>query len=98
LVVPYLLANIDTDTRYKYITDAFTENSLVDWIPKKPLHMYHGDVDITVPYNNSVVSYDKLIANGASKSIVTFTTVPGTHYTGVVPYLEDFIPKMLSLK
>ncbi|MEK6783427.1 MAG: lipase family protein [Bacteroidota bacterium] len=93
-----LLTKIDSDTRYKYIVDAFEENSLVDWIPKKPLHMYHGDIDITVPYDNSVVTYNKLISNGASEAIVTFTTVPGTHYTGVIPYLEDFIPKMLSLK
>ena len=62
------------------------------------MYMYHGDIDVTVPYNNSLISYNKLIANGASKSIVTFTTIPGTHYTGVAPYLESFIPKMLSLK
>lgn len=98
LVSADLLSKIDSDTRYKYIVDAFKENSLVDWTPTKPMHMYHGDIDITVPYNNSVISYNKLIANGASKSVVTFTTIPGTHYTGVTPYLEDFIPKMLALK
>lgn len=98
LVSADLLSKIDSDTRYKYIVDAFKENSLVDWVPTKPMYMYHGDIDITVPYNNSVISYNKLIANGASKSVVTFTTIPGTHYTGVTPYLEDFIPKMLDLR
>lgn len=93
-----ILANINTSAKYKYIVDAFNENSLVDWTPKVKMFMYHGDADITVPYQNSVITYQKLIANGASNSTVTFTTLPGkTHYTGVVPYIEQFVPKMLEL-
>ncbi|MFZ6000069.1 MAG: alpha/beta hydrolase family protein [Bacteroidota bacterium] len=98
LVSADILANINTSARYKYIVDAFNENSLVDWTPKVKMFMYHGDADITVPYQNSVITYQKLIANGASNSTVTFTTLPGkTHYTGVVPYIEQFVPKMLEL-
>lgn len=94
-----LLNNINTNAQYKYIVDAFNDNSLVDWKPTVKMFMYHGDADITVPYQNSVVSYNKLIANGASTSVVTFTTLPGkTHGTGVVPYIELFIPKMIELK
>lgn len=98
LVSADILANINTSAKYKYIVDAFNENSLVDWTPKVKMFMYHGDADITVPYQNSVITYQKLIANGASNSTVTFTTLPGkTHYTGVVPYIEQFVPKMLEL-
>lgn len=94
-----LLLHIDTDTKYKYIVDAFNQNSLTDWKPLKKMYMYHGDADITVPYNNSVITYNKLIANGASASVVSFTSLPGaTHGTGVLPYVEKFIPIMLSLK
>jgi pimeloyl-ACP methyl ester carboxylesterase len=94
-----LKANINTDARYKYITDAFNENSLTDWKPAIRMMMYHGDADVTVPYNNSVITYQKLIAHGASPSILTLTTLPGaTHGTGVLPYIEDFIPKMIQLK
>lgn len=99
LITADILAHIDTDTKYKYIVDAFANNSVVDWKPAIPVFMYHGDVDTTVPYNNSVVSYNKLIANGASPSIVTFTTLQGAdHYTGIFPYIELFIPKMMSMK
>ncbi|MBS1490652.1 MAG: hypothetical protein JSS93_09000 [Bacteroidetes bacterium] len=99
LVTPDILANINTNTRYQYIVNAFTENSLLDWYPTTKMYMYHGDADITVPYQNSVATYNTLLANGASPSVLTFTTLPGaTHGTGVVPYIQDFIPIMLSLK
>lgn len=99
LITPDILANINTSVNYQYITTAFNENSLLDWYPKVKMYMYHGDADITVPYQNSVNTYNKLIANGASTSVLTFTTLPGaTHATGVVPYIEKFIPTLLSLK
>lgn len=99
LVTADILANIDSDQKYKYIVDAFEENSLVDWTPHIPVHMYHGDADVTVPYNNSQITYNKLIANGASASVVTFTNLPGaTHYTGVFPYLELILPQLLAGK
>ena len=99
LVSEDLPIHIDTDAKYKYIADAFKLNSLTDWTPTKKMFMYHGDADITVPYTNSVATYNKLIANGASTSTISLTTLPGaTHGTGVIPYIEDFIPKMLDLK
>src|SRR5258706_649854 len=94
-----LRANINTDARYKYVVDAFNENSLTDWKPTIKMFMYHGDADTTVPYENSVITYQKLIARGASSSILSLTTLPGKdHGTGVLPYIEDFIPKMMQLK
>lgn len=98
-IQPTLLSNIDTDPAYNLIVTAFEDNSLLDWIPQKPLHMYHGTEDNTVFYQNSVDTYNQLISNGASESIVTFTPLPGTnHGTGVGPYIEDFIPKLLDLR
>jgi pimeloyl-ACP methyl ester carboxylesterase len=99
LIQADLLANIDKDSKYKYIVDAFNENSLTDWKPQKRMFMYHGDADVTVPYNNSVGTYNKLIANGASSSVVTFTTLPGKdHGSGVIPYVEAFVAELLKLK
>ena len=99
LVTPNLLANIDTDPRYQYIVEAFKENSLLDWKPTIKMYLYHGDADTTVPYQNSVDTYGKLIANGASVDILTLTTLNGkTHATGVQPYIEDIIPKILSME
>jgi pimeloyl-ACP methyl ester carboxylesterase len=99
LIQPDLLANIDTSPEYTYLVDAFEENSLTDWVPSNLMFMYHGDADTTVPYSNSVTTYNKLIANGASASVVTLTALPGAdHGSGVVPYVETFINKLLELK
>jgi pimeloyl-ACP methyl ester carboxylesterase len=99
LVKQDLLLNIDTQAKYKHLVDAFNENSLTDWKPTIPMFMYHGDADVTVPYQNSVTTYNKLLASGASTSVVTLTALPGKdHGSGVLPYIEAFIPKMLQLK
>ncbi|MEZ4972166.1 MAG: lipase family protein [Cyclobacteriaceae bacterium] len=93
------IANFETGTKYENLRNAFLDNSLVNWTPKVKIFMYHGDADITVPFDNSVITYNKLIDNGASTDILKFFVIEGgTHSTGVIPYIEDFIPKMLDLK
>jgi pimeloyl-ACP methyl ester carboxylesterase len=99
LISDDIRTKINTDPKYKYILDALTENSLTDWVPKIPMYMYHGDADTTVPYSNSVSTYNKLIANGASPSVVSLTTLPGeTHSSGIMPYVEMFVPRLLELQ
>ena len=93
-----LLANIDVDSKYDYMVEAFRENSLTDWVPLTPMYMYHGDADITVPYKNSQSAYDQLLDNGASMDVLHFITLPGAdHGSGLEPYIEDVIPKIMSL-
>lgn len=93
-----VLNNIDSDTKFSYLVDAFEANSLIDWTPEKLMYMYHGDADITVPFQNSVNTYDQLLKNGASPITIHFITLPGEdHGSGVLPYIEDFVPKMLEL-
>ena len=93
-----LLANIDTDPKYKFIIDAMSENSLTDWIPKTPIYMYHGDADKSVPYQNSVSVYQQLLSNGASADILHLITLQGAgHSSGVEPYLDDVIQRILDL-
>lgn len=99
LVNPTLLSGIDTDPQFSYIVDAFNDNSVNDFTPKIKIYMYHGDLDTTVPYQNSVDVFNQFIAEGASPEVVKFTTLPfATHSTGVVPYLIDFVDKLLKLK
>ncbi|MBT1695768.1 prolyl oligopeptidase family serine peptidase [Fulvivirgaceae bacterium PWU4] len=94
-----LRLNLDTDTRYAYIRNAFAENSLTDWAPSIPMYMYHGQQDTTVPYENSVTTYQKLIANGTSAETLKFIPLPGKdHTTGIDPYIDDVIKKMQQLK
>jgi pimeloyl-ACP methyl ester carboxylesterase len=98
LIQANVLANIDTDPAYDYLVDAFNENSLTDWAPEVKMYMYHGTSDATVPHQNSVDTYNKLIANGASSENLTLTSLTGTHSTAITPYIADFIPKLLALK
>jgi len=98
LVNNEFLTNVDK-AEYDFITTAFKDNSPIGWVPKIPVFMYHGDADITVPYQNSVNVYNQFIADGASKDIVTFTTLPGaTHGTGVGPYIEDFVGQLAKME
>ncbi len=84
------LANIDTDLKFEGIVNALNENGLVNWVPQHKMIMYHGTADITVPYDNSVVTYNKLLDNGASTDIITFIPLEGkTHYSGGQPYFLD---------
>jgi hypothetical protein len=98
LIQANVLTNIDTDETYDYLVEAFEENSLTDWKPTVTMYMYHGVSDATVPYENSVDTYNAFITNGASASLVTLTPLTGTHGTAITPYIADFIPKLLALK
>lgn len=99
LLVADLRNNFDTNADYAYLKNAFIENGLVDWTPTIKMYMYHGDADVTVPFENSVTTWNKLLDNGASPDVVKFYSIQGaTHSTGVFPYIEDFIQKMLELK
>lgn len=99
LLIADMVANIDTNPKYKHLVDAFNENGLTDWTPTHRMFMYHGDADVTVPYSNSVSTYNKLIANGTSTSVLTLTALPGKdHGSGIIPYVEAFVPELLKLR
>jgi pimeloyl-ACP methyl ester carboxylesterase len=99
LVQENLLKNVDTDAKYKYIVDAFNENSLLDWTPSVKMYMYHGNADTTVPYQNSVDTYNHFISAGASPETVTLTALPGAdHGSGIIPYIEELVKVVLVLK
>jgi pimeloyl-ACP methyl ester carboxylesterase len=91
--------NISTDSKYEYLINAFRENSLTDWTPTKQIYFYHGDADETVPYNNSQLTFQKLLDNGTPQNLITFITLTGsTHSTGAVPYFQDVISRLLKMK
>ena len=91
--------NIYSDSDLKVIVDAFEENSLDNWVPKTKMLMYHGTSDITVPYQNSVDTYNNFISNGASQSVIEFIPLNGkTHSSGSLPYIIDLFDKFNSLK
>lgn len=98
LIQPEMRTGLRTEARYKYLADALAANSLTDWAPKKRMFMYHGTSDKTVPFENSQHVYDVLIANGATKDVLSFTPLPGDHSTAVTPYVADLLLKLWELK
>ena len=91
--------NIFTDPDLKIIIDAFKENSLDNWVPKTKMFMYHGTSDITVPYQNSLDTYNNFLSNGASQSIIEFIPLNDeNHSSGALPYIIDLFDRFNSLK
>ena len=94
-----VLQNINTDPKYQFLREDFQENSLVDWAPSAPVYFYHGDADITVPLENTQLTYDKLISNGASPDDIHIVVFPGgDHNTSVAPYIVAVVKKLQELK
>ena len=98
LIHPEYLQN-PTASKYAFLNDAYKENSPTDWIPKAPVFMYHGDADITVPYQNSVGAYDGLIKAGASSELVTLTRIDGgNHSSSFSPYLVSMVKRLMDME
>ena len=99
LLQPDILNNIDTDPKYKYLNDAFAINSLHEFVPKKQMTMYHGTADITVPFQNSLYTYNSMIQEGASPDILSLIPLQDdTHESGVFPYIIHVIETFDALK
>ena len=99
LLTSNFINNIYTDADLKIIVDAFEENSLDQWIPKNKMIMYHGTDDITVPYQNSVDTYNSFISLGADKNIVEFIDLVGEHHSsGSLPYVVSLFDEFEKLK
>ncbi|MEL0008771.1 MAG: lipase family protein [Flammeovirgaceae bacterium] len=99
LLTSNFINNIFTDTDLKIIVDAFEENSLDQWIPKNKMIMYHGTDDITVPYQNSVDTYNSFISLGADKNTIAFIDLVGeNHSSGSLPYIVSLFDEFEKLK
>ena len=61
--------------------ESFEKNSLLDWKPKAPIKLFHGDNDDEVNYNNSVIAYDNLKSNGADIELIT---IDGGSHSGSI--------------
>jgi len=93
LLTATFLNEFDTAIRYTPLRLTMVSNTLVEWVPIAPMRMYHGTDDITVPFENSEVTFDKLIANGTSPQTLELIPIQGaTHTTGLIPMVESVIP------
>ena len=65
---------------------ALQENDLYDWIPQSTMYLFHGIIDESVPYQNSVVAYNKFVENGSES--VFFETLEESYggHAEAAPY------------
>jgi len=98
-IQPDVLESFETDPKFENWRTALNDNNLTNWSPQNTMIMYHGDNDVTVPYQNSVTTYESFLAAGSTSSNLTFITLEGkNHGSGVIPFLGDALLKFEELK
>ncbi|MDH5598354.1 MAG: hypothetical protein OEY34_04490, partial [Cyclobacteriaceae bacterium] len=93
------LNNSESNSIYVSLFWALDENSLHQWVPKTTMFLYHGTDDLTIPYENSVTTYNTMISNGAAPNILSLITLSGhNHSSGWVPYFLEVFERFEKLK
>lgn len=80
----------------KKFISALKENSLIDWVPRAPIKLFHGDADEYVPYENSLKAKDYFTSHGANVELITIKN--GTHLTAAEPSIIEAITWLESLR
>ncbi|MBN2572123.1 MAG: hypothetical protein JXA68_08350 [Ignavibacteriales bacterium] len=104
-ILPHTISSLfDTNFVKSFLNGSETEllsalqsNTWLDWTPKTPLKLYHGNADVTVPYKNAITAFNRLKSNGAT-NIELVTIEGGTHYTSVFPCLNAAYSWFKTLK
>ena len=93
------LSETYSNNDFSIFVDALEDNSLDNWTPRNKMFMYHGSSDITVPYQNSVDTYNRFLSKVSDKSSIEFITLDGKdHSSGSLPYILDIFEKFNALK
>lgn len=77
--------NADSDLM-KPLMAAFKKNSLVEWVPKAPIYMYHSTTDNVVPVINSENAYNYFKSHSSAKIETDFGDY-GSHNSALVNYV-----------
>jgi hypothetical protein len=64
-MLPEIVEEFENNEDY-FFRQLLAENDLYDWTPQSLTYLFHGISDHLVPYENSVIAYDKFIENGAT--------------------------------
>ena len=75
---------------YAPLREALVRNSLLSWTPKARLLLCHGREDEVVPYNNTEITYERLLAR-AGEGIVELRPLEGDHSSAIVPYAKEML-------
>lgn len=76
---------------------ALLSNSLSNWCPKAKLNLYHGLADDVIPHQNTEITFQKMMQNGAKQ--LQYIPIPNaTHHSTLQPMLELVKPWFDGLK
>jgi pimeloyl-ACP methyl ester carboxylesterase len=70
-----------------YFRNALIDNSPLNWGPRAPVTIIHGDADTYVPFQNATSARSNLLLNGAS-SVEIVVIEGGDHGSSVLPAIE----------
>lgn len=64
----------EMNPEFNKLCDSFKKNSLIDWTPRNPLLLVHGEADTYVPFLNATKAYESFKAKGCPVELVTTKT------------------------
>lgn len=82
------LTKFQNGTEHNF-TNALKKNSLINFIPRSPTKLYHGDADEYVPYENSLKAKEYFNSYGANVELITIKN--GTHISAAIPAIVNAI-------
>ncbi len=86
LLVDTVLANMASNDNHP-IWKALRDNDNYDWAPQIPMRLYYCNGDEQVPFENSVVARDSMLAKGATDVQAISLSATATHVLCIVPAL-----------
>ncbi|MCV2420519.1 lipase family protein [Paucibacter sp. DJ2R-2] len=104
-----LVVDEDSDIRFDprfidlYLADDSAslkaESDVHDWAPQKPVYLFHGREDRTVPYLNASLALDSMARRGAGQqvSLNACPSQPSGHIDCVLPYWNFMLQQFAGL-
>jgi len=84
-VLPNIVEEFTNNEDY-FFRELLRENDLFDWTPQSLTFLFHGIADHLVPYENSVVAYDKFIENGSETVFLELLDESYGNHQQAAPY------------
>lgn len=96
LFTPAFYAALQDPAEETTLKEALAENSLLDWMPKTPIRLYHGTEDEAVFYSTSESAFEAFTAAGAT-NVELVPIQGGMHRTSITPMMLDVLTWFNSL-
>lgn len=81
-----------------FLNKVLEENDVYDWTPIAPTRILYCKADDQVPYQNSIVAYDTMIANGATKLEIFDVLTTANHGTCFNPAMSNTLIFFLNFQ